>query len=767
VDDDLERRLARFVDHHVRHGDCLPLEPLVEGRPDLAAPLRALVDRYLDLAITLDAGLTRPPATPEEPALPTFAGFRTIERLGSGGMGEVYELQDLKLDRTVAAKVIRPDRAGAPLADFLGEARAQALFSDRRIVQVFEFRADADPPVLIMEFVDGFELGRLGPSLEYRQRARILLDVCEAMERAHALGIQHRDLEPSNIMLDAGLSPKILDFGLSGGDPSRGHLVGTPRYLAPEQLDPDLPIDARTDVYALGAILYELLTGTAPYGGGSVTEVLDAVKRGELRLPIEIDARVPEALQAIALKAMERRPEDRYQSAREMALDLGRYLENRPVLGRPTIYASTLATRVRPHMDQVAEWLRLKLIYPHEAVRLQAAYRQLEAREDDWIVESRSLSYSQIALYLGAFLLVSGSLFYFAAHRFHEAVMGVVRPFFVLGVPFVGLNLAGRYLYRRDHQAVAVAFYLAGVSLLPLFLLIWFHESGLWVVPPDTEGQLFTDGSVSNRQLQITILAACAWSGWLALRTRTSALGTVLTVLLFLLALAVLGDFGLRGWLEEGRFDRLALHLWPLALVYAGLGALTERTGRLWFTRPMYVAGSLVLVAALDLLALDGRALGYVGLSMQSLQPEAVSDPTLLDTMTALAVNGVAFYATASLLDRYASELTAGAAWLLFTISPFSMLEPVAYVSQTKQYSLKVDWLYLALAVAIAIASHARQRRSFYYAGLLNTGVGLYLIADHRQWFDRPMWAMAVILCGLVTLLAGFVLDRARRRRVP
>ena len=116
-----------------------------------------------------------------------------------------------------------------------------------------------------MEHVDGFELGRIGPSLEFAQRARVLIDICGALEHAHTLGVQHRDLKPSNIMVDAQLAPRILDFGLSSGHPYRGHLKGTLTYVAPEQLDPSQPIDRRTDVYALGVVLYELLCGRPPY----------------------------------------------------------------------------------------------------------------------------------------------------------------------------------------------------------------------------------------------------------------------------------------------------------------------------------------------------------------------------------------------------------------------------------------------------------------------------------------------------------------------
>jgi len=286
VSEQLEARLARFIEHHVVHGKQLAVEAMCADRPELAPALRALTERYLALTTALDRDPLADTAPRDRRDLPTFEGFDTIERIGSGGMGDVYKLRDLTLNRTVAAKVIR---AGGDTAwpsrieGFLREARALALFSDRRIVQIHEARVHAEPPVLIMELVEGFELGTLGPSLDFAQRARILVDVCEAVHHAHGLGIQHRDLKPSNIMLDATLTPRILDFGLSAGDPSRGHLVGTPPYLAPEQLDPSRPIDGRADVHALGVILYELLCGRQP--SGDVPQ-----------LPVEIDHGVPEPL---------------------------------------------------------------------------------------------------------------------------------------------------------------------------------------------------------------------------------------------------------------------------------------------------------------------------------------------------------------------------------------------------------------------------------------------------------------------------------------
>jgi hypothetical protein len=350
-------------------------------------------------------------------------------------------------------------------------------------------------------------------------------------------------------------------------------------------------------------------------------------------------------------------------------------------------------------------------------------------------------------------------------HRVEGAVSGLLRPFVVLGLPFLGLNAAGRWLYRRDHQAVAVAFYLAGVSLLPLFLLIWFHETGLFVAAADAPSQLFGDGIISNRQFQITVLIATLWSGWLALRTRTSTLSIVSTLVLFLLGIAILSDFDLREVVDAQEFHRLAIRLAPIAAAYALAAYGLERASRPWFATPLYVASGVVLVLVVDLLAIDGKMFQYLGLSLQGLQPAGVSWPVLIDTMTALAINGVLFYGAAALIERRGSALMRPAAQFLFTIAPFSMLEPLAYLSERAEYQELFDWAYLGAAIGIALLSHARQRRSFYYAGIINAGLALYLIAARNHWFDRPAWATAVVLVGLAALVTGFLLDARKRRR--
>jgi len=282
------------------------------------------------------------PGAAVERSSPEIAGYRIEGCLGEGATAVVYRAWDLKSGRPVAIKVLRE---GLGLRDevrrrFQREARAAARVSQPNVVAVYDAGEHAGRPYLVMEIVDGCPLRTLlgEKPREVEQLLRLLEQAARGVSAAHETGIVHRDLKPANILVSRSGEAKVVDFGLahlvdSGSELTRtGCLIGTPLYMAPEQVEarPD-GISPATDVYALGAILYEILTGSPPHTGDSVLEIYRKISRADPAAPRNIDPNVSPELETIALKALEKDPRRRYPSAASFAEDLRRYLEGRPV----------------------------------------------------------------------------------------------------------------------------------------------------------------------------------------------------------------------------------------------------------------------------------------------------------------------------------------------------------------------------------------------------------------------------------------------------
>ncbi len=273
------------------------------------------------LAVTTPPSGSKPPLVGEIGDLQQhFPNLEILELLGRGGMGAVYKVRQKNLDRMVALKVIPPDAAKDPaFAERFGrEARAMARLNHPNIVTVYDFGQIGDLYYLLMEYVDGVNLrqtlraGRLAP----REAVAIVPPICDALQYAHDQGVVHRDIKPENVLLDRSGRVKIADFGLAkllGKGPDdftltrTQQIMGTPRYMAPEQIERPTTVDHRADIYSLGVVLYEMLTGELPLGRFEPPSH-----------KVQVDVRIDQ----VVLRALEKSPERRYQRASEIKTEL-------------------------------------------------------------------------------------------------------------------------------------------------------------------------------------------------------------------------------------------------------------------------------------------------------------------------------------------------------------------------------------------------------------------------------------------------------------
>jgi len=278
--------------------------------------------------------------------LPSLDRFELIEEIGRGGMGVVYKARQPVLNRIVAVKVILAGSgADARERDRLRfEAEAVARLHHPNIVQVHEFVEQDDLPYIVLEYVDGCNLAELFKRSERRVAWSVGLieTLARAIGHAHQRGIVHRDLTPANVLIAADGTPKISDFGLAKSIvqetsvSSSGSFLGTPRYMAPEQVaGRSCEVGPPADIYALGAILYELLTGVVPFRGKTPLETMRKVMEGMPEPPSRVRPDVPVELETICLKCLEREPARRYLSAAELAEDLRRFQAGEPIRARP------------------------------------------------------------------------------------------------------------------------------------------------------------------------------------------------------------------------------------------------------------------------------------------------------------------------------------------------------------------------------------------------------------------------------------------------
>ncbi len=312
------------------HPDPGPNPVPLAGPDSIAAPRRATT--------RLEAGMK--------------LGRYVIEKeLGRGGMGVVFLAQDPELDRKVAMKVVKGDAGGMSeefLERFEIEARASAKLHHPNIVPIYDVGTSEEWRYFTMEFVEGETLAqriKKRGKLPFEEMVPVLARSAHAVHYAHTQGILHRDLKPGNIMIDPRGEPRLMDFGLAKqiGAPSEitvsGNIFGTPAYMSPEQAQGlNKEVDQQSDVYSLGAIFYEMLTGRSPFQGDTVMQVLKKILEEDPVRPSRLREGVPADLEAICLKALEKEKKNRYRTAGELAEDLDRFARGLPTTAKVPRY---------------------------------------------------------------------------------------------------------------------------------------------------------------------------------------------------------------------------------------------------------------------------------------------------------------------------------------------------------------------------------------------------------------------------------------------
>jgi len=298
------------------------------------------------------------------PTLPCrFGRYELVEELARGAHGIVYRARDLELGRTVALKLLRADATCSSVERFRREARVAARLRHPHIMDVFEAGEEDGRPFFTMPLVQGGPLAWAihASPLDARGTARLLERVARAVHFAHERGVVHRDLKPTNVLLREDGTPVVTDFGIAHDDeggPSltqTGELLGTPMYMAPEQIAGRArAADARTDVYALGVLLYEMLARRPPFSGRSFVELSAQVLNDDPEPPSAIDPLVDPGLERICLKCLRKDPGGRYPTAAALADDLGRVARGEPVSVEREATQSRIARLVRKHRVVVA-----------------------------------------------------------------------------------------------------------------------------------------------------------------------------------------------------------------------------------------------------------------------------------------------------------------------------------------------------------------------------------------------------------------------------
>jgi predicted Ser/Thr protein kinase len=696
--------------------------------------------------------------------------YRLLERVGAGGMGTVYRAIDSTLDRPVAVKVVRRETAGPDAEQrLLEEARTMAKLRHANLCQVIEADAAGDPAFIVMEWVEGLPLEKLLVDLPIQRGLEIILDVADGAAEMHRAGLVHRDLKPANVLVDAHGRAIIVDFGLARTSVRADAitLAGTPAYSAPEQFRTGDSITPSADVFAIGRMLFELITSRRMADLASA----DA----GLPLPEAINPDVSPALQRICLLATESDPARRYASARELGDDLRRHLRGDSVLARPSALASRFTEQVDEQLTCVAAWRRHGMISQPEHRRLRRILAGARRPESPWIMESRRLTSSQVTLYVGGWLVIL-ALSVGMWNAWDHIASGTASA--IAWCVQCSLLGTGWALHRARDRRFAMMWFTTAVIAWPVCAWLLVRQLN---GPPTEFWPVLTRGEhepgFGNAQL---LLIVASWTACAAILRRllTASVFTAIGVV------ALVGAWSAM-WLVAGRLtpeepiefvlSEYAAWMSMLALLLVVAGLLLDRrdddAGPARASAPVRDA-TPILSIGITALPLTLAAIAY-HMPRRFMLATSEEPATVEGQAFGFIVSGVIIQICAFALARRETVLRGRLGELLRWVGPTFLIAPLYVLERNDSYG--VWWLWQVLmavgSLGFCASSVVREWKPYLFTGLA------YLAIVYARMFVRvqehidepgPLIVSIVIasaIMGMTIMVGAWGVPRLRRRR--
>ncbi len=704
----------------------------------------------------------------------TLSGHPIISEIGRGGMGSVWLARDEGLDRRVAIKTLHPELVSNEMVRtrFLQEARALAMVNHPNIVRIYNLGPAGEPPHFVMEYLEGSPLIDASSHLTIRQKVEIMRKIALAVDFLHQRGIIHRDLKPGNILVGADLEPKLLDFGLARllGNNHRqlsesGFGVGTPNYFSPEQTIAGATVDERSDVFALGTILYEVLTGHLPFTGESLPEQARAICDNDPELPRRRNPEIPGDLQNVCLKALEKRSADRYASARDMAQDLERFMAHEPVMAQPTAFQRIMSGRVESHLRELHAWRHDEVISQYEYDNLRKAYDRLSEKEDAWLMELRRLTLPQVTLYMGSWIVVLGSALILLFEYQHLRPWSSLAIVLLASIPAV---YTGIRLNRKGEKRVSIAYLLAFCLLLPIAYLLFMDVTHLFrgLTQGKEELEFMTQfhsfKSITNAQLWWSILLALPAYIWLRNFTKASVFSMIMSFMTSLLGLVTLLRFGMMEWKDYQVFSRL---IW-IALVLFVIAFVLEKLRLSNDSKQFYPFAVIFTIVALSGLATTEQLADM----LRNLVPFTNGKFEYL-----FIINAGIYYVLQRSCDRFNTPQLRNVAKVFRFIIPGHVMTSLLILGLTttrdweaNPASYTLHWqarmfeiLLPIVACLFVFGSLPKQMKNYVGSGLVFLAIGLVRL-QQNMLKDHALWPIALIVIGFCLMLVAVNYPRIR-----